>query len=152
KSYNTPRALADAKQEAENSRRLLLQLAKYGLGLSREAVNLPVGVDAAIADYARGNRASYVNKELLGQELVRRVAPEPLIVDAPDSRAAHPHLLGGVDGSTRGGILSFLGEEGDFNVGHAPMIAINTAVGQVNRDVKVGTRTVPAFLRLPEKP
>jgi hypothetical protein len=32
------------------------------------------------------------------------------------------------------------------------MIAINTAVGQVNRDVKVERRSAPAFLRLPEKP
>ena len=144
--------LANAKQEAENSRRLLLQLTKYGLGLSREAVNLPVSVDVAVADTKRGNTTAYVNEEFLRQELSRRIAPEPVVVAAAVAPASRPLLIGAVDGSTRGGILSFLGEEGDFNVGHAPMIAINTAVGQVNRDLKVEGRTMPAFLRLPEKP
>jgi hypothetical protein len=61
-------------------------------------------------------------------------------------------LVGAVDGSTRGGILSFLGEEGDLNVGYAPMVAINTSVGQVDRRLRLGSRTVPVFMRLPEKP
>ncbi len=114
---------------------------------------MPVSVDIAVLpNFKRGNKAPYAVEELLGQELLRRVAPEPIIVDAAALASPRAQMIGGVDGSTRGGILSFLGEEGDFNVGHAPMIAINTAVGQVNRDVKVEGRTVPAFLRLPEKP
>jgi hypothetical protein len=151
-SYGSPQELSNANQEAENARRLLLQLTKYGLGLSREAVNLPVSVDLAIADYRRGNREPYANEAILRQELSRRVAPEPIIADAAGPTSSRVQMIGGVDGSTRGGILSFLGEEGDFNVGHAPMIAINTAVGQVNRDLRVDGRTMPAFLRLPEKP
>ena len=151
-SYITSQELANAKQEAETARRLLLQLTKYGLGLSREAVNLPVGVDIAVADYKRGNKAPYVDEAILRLELLRRVAPEPVVADAATPASPRAQLIGGVDGSTRGGLLSFLGEEGDFNVGHAPMIAINTAVGQVNRDIEVEGRNMPAFLRLPEKP
>jgi hypothetical protein len=48
--------------------------------------------------------------------------------------------------------MSFLGEEDDFYVGHAPMISINTAVGQVNRRLRVGPHELPVFTRLPEKP
>jgi hypothetical protein len=151
-AYSAPQELANAKQEAENARRLLLQLTKYGLGLSREAVNLPISVDLAVADYKRGNKNPYADEVVLQQELLRRIAPEPLVSDATAAPTPRALLIGGVDGSTHGGLLSFLGEEGDFNVGHAPMIAINTAVGQVNRDVKVEGRTMPAFLRLPEKP
>jgi hypothetical protein len=150
--FEVRQELPNAKQEAENARRLLLQLTKYGLGLSREAVNLPVSVDAAVADRRRGVTSSYVNPEVLREELKRRIAPEPVVVDAVSPPVSRPLLIGAVDGSTRGGILSFLGEEGDFNVGHAPMVAINTAVGQVNRELKLDNKTLPAFLRLPEKP
>jgi hypothetical protein len=48
--------------------------------------------------------------------------------------------------------MSFLGEEDDFYVGHAPMISINTAVGQVNRRLTIGGDELPVFTRLPEKP
>ncbi|MCI0703843.1 MAG: hypothetical protein L0241_22515 [Planctomycetia bacterium] len=151
KNYD-PKALANARQEAENSRRLLLQLTKYGLGLSSEAVNLPVSVELAVASYARTRTTSYVNGERLAEELSRRIADEPFIVGVETPRSTRKLVIGAVDGSTRGGILSFLGEEGDFNVGHSPMIAVNTAVGQVNRDVQIDRRRVPAFIRLPEKP
>jgi hypothetical protein len=151
-NFPAAKGLAEARQEARNAHRLLLQLTKYGLGLSQEAVNLPVNLDAAVADYQRGRRGPLVNGEILRQELSRRIAPEPFLVDVPAAPPGRPLLIGAVDGSTRGGLLSFLGEEGDFNVGHAPMIVLNTAVGQVNRDLQVEGRAVPAFLRLPEKP
>src|SRR5262249_33119495 len=57
-----------------------------------------------------------------------------------------------VDGSTRGGLLTLEGEDGDFALGHAPSISINTATAQINRRIKIGGREYPAFLRLPEKP
>jgi len=44
------------------------------------------------------------------------------------------------------------GEEGDFSLGHAPSVSINTATAQINRRVKISGREYPAFLRLPEKP
>jgi len=40
----------------------------------------------------------------------------------------------------------------EFNVGHAATISINTSVGQVDRRLRIGNRTVPVFTRLPEKP
>jgi len=150
-SHPTPE-LARFRQDAENSRRLLLQLAKYGLGLSGEAVNVPISLDAAIAEFKRGSIASYVDETVLKEELTRRIAPEPFVLDASAASSGRALLIGAVDGSTRGGLLSFLGEEGDFNVGYAPMISINTSIGQVNRSLRLGNRTVPVFMRLPEKP
>lgn len=145
-------ALARLRQEAEDSRSLLLRLTKYGLGLSREAVNVPVSVNAAIREFKEQRVGSYVNEEILTQELARRIEPEAFICGAITNPEEQNLLIGAVDGSTRGGILSFLGEEGDFNVGHAPMIAINTSVGQIDRRLPIGNRTIPVFMRLPEKP
>ena len=48
--------------------------------------------------------------------------------------------------------MSFVGEEDDFYVGHAAMISINTAVGQVNRRLRVGADELPVFTLFPEKP
>lgn len=144
--------LPKLRQEAENSRRLLQGLTKFGLGLSLQAVNLPLAIDVAIAEMKAGRRDPYVNPEILQEELARRVADEPFVVDVPEVPPTGTMLIGAVDGSTRGGILSFLGESGDLAVGHAPMIAINTSVGQVNQSLKDGGRAVPIFTRLPEKP
>lgn len=144
--------LTRLRQEAENSRQLLMRLTKYGLGLSREAVEVPFSLDAAISDFKRDRPASYVDERILEEELARRIAPEPLICDAEKAATPRRLLIGAVDGSTRGGVLSFLGDEGDLAVGHAPMIAINTSVGQVNRSLQRGKRTMPVFMRLPERP
>ncbi|MCI0408112.1 MAG: hypothetical protein L0191_06020 [Acidobacteria bacterium] len=144
--------LSRLRREAENSRRLLLQLAKYGLGLSREAVNVPLSVDVAISEFKHAKAVSYVNAELLERELDARIGPEPFIVDVPAVPPDRDLLIGAVDGSTRGGILSLLGEAGDFTVGYAPMIAINTSIGQVNRSMRLGNRATPVFMRLPERP
>lgn len=144
--------LAGLRQEAENSRLLLRGLVQYGLGLSREAISLPISINAAISEFKQTGIASYVNEAVLQEELARRIAPEPVVVDIAEDAPGGHLLIGAVDGSTRGGMLSFLGEEGDFNVGYAPMISINTAIGQVNRHLRSGNRTAPVFLRLPEKP
>jgi len=126
-----PPVLARLRQEAEDSRSLLLRLTKHGLDLSQEAVKVPLSLDAAIAEFKQGRVASYVNGAILVEELARRIEPESFILEATAESPEQALLIGAVDGSTRGGILSFLGEEGDFNVGHAPMVAINTSVGQV---------------------
>ena len=147
-----PPVLARLRQEAEDSRSLLLRLTKHGLDLSQEAVKVPLSLDAAIAEFKQGRVASYVNGAILVEELARRIEPESFILEATAESPEQALLIGAVDGSTRGGILSFLGEEGDFNVGHAPMVAINTSVGQIDRRVRLGSRTVPVFMRLPEKP
>jgi hypothetical protein len=144
--------LAALRREAENSRQLLLRFVKYGLGISDEAVHLPLSLDIAIPELKSAPNHAYVNEDLLREELRRRISDEPFIVDIEETRSNGSLLVGAVDGSTRGGVLSFLGDEGDFGIGHAPMIAINTAVGQVNRSLQTGTRFTPVFLRLPEKP
>lgn len=149
---NSTLELARRRQEAENSRLLLLRLTKYGLGLSTEAVKVPISLDAAVSELRKDNLASYVNEMFLKEELTKRVAPEPFVLEADTISPGRNLLIAAVDGSTRGGILSFLGEEGDFNVGHAPMIAINTSIGQVNLSLQTGNRTTPVFMRLPEKP
>lgn len=147
------REFATLKQEAENSRRLLERVVKFGLGLSNEAVHVPLSVEEATKEMRVGLFAdSYIDAELLEQEIARRVAPEPFIVDDLPAVPDRPMLIAAVDGSTRGGMLSFLGEGSDLTIGHAPMISINTAVGQVNRAMNTRGRTVPVFTRLPERP
>ena len=146
------RELSNLRQECENGHRLLLQLTKFGLGLSREAVNLPLNAETAIRAHKNGNKQPLVDRALLDEELAGRIADEPFVVDVPMTTPERKWLIGAVDGSTRGGILSFLGEDGDFVVGHAPMVSINTAVGQVNRRKRTGTKEQSVFIRLPEKP
>lgn len=140
------------RREAENSRLLLFRLAKFGLGLSREAIDVPPGLDVAISEFKKTRMKSYANESFLEKELARRIAPEQFVLDAREDSSARNLLIAAVDGSTRGGMLSFLGEEGDIGVGHAPMISINTSIGQVNRSLEVGNRTIPIFMRFPEKP
>ncbi len=144
--------LASLRREAENGRQLLLRFVKYGLGISDEAIHLPLSVDIAIQEYRDTPNKGYVDHDLLQQELRRRISDEAFIVDIDQQYLDRNLLVGAVDGSTRGGVLSFLGDEGDFGIGHAPMIAINTAVGQINRSLQNGTLLTPIFLRLPEKP
>ncbi len=131
---------------------LLRNMLRYGLGISTESVSLPLNIEAAIAAKRQGDPALVVNEVLLQEELSRRISDEPFILDAEIDMPERKWLIGAVDGSTRAGVLSFLGEDGDFVTGHAPMVSINTAVGQVNRSLKIGDRSAPLFLRLPEKP
>lgn len=145
--------LARLKREADNSRRLLERMAKFGLGLSKEAIHVPLSIELAIAERRQGKYPnSYFDRQVLQEEIDRRVAPEPFVVDEAPDRPAKPLMIGAVDGSTRGGMLSFLGSSGDLTIGHAPMFSINTAVGQVNRTLTVGERSQPVFMRLPERP
>lgn len=139
------------KAEIEAGIILLKQVAKYGLGLSNEAIRVPVNFQAGLDLFRQRPNEPLYNEELLRDEISRRVSNEPLVVDVraePDKNV----LVAAVDGSTRGGLLTVEGEEGDFSVGTSPSVAINTAVGQVNRHVRLDGREHPAFLRLPEKP
>jgi len=142
--------LSDRRQEAENSRRLLVHLTKHGLGLPREAVDIPLNLPSAIAEFDPNK--PYADRTILEVELERRVAAEPFIVDVPASSPDHRLLIGAVDGSSRSGLLSFLGEEGDLALGHAPMVSLNTSIGLVDRFLREGSQTRPLFIRLPEKP
>lgn len=147
--------LARARKEAEQTLQLLVGLTKYGLGLSKEAVRLPANLDRALRLYSAGDAPVRVNRARLEEELTRRIEEGPVLqVVAPPTADPAPRapIIGAVDGSTRGGLLSVAGGDGDFNVAHAPLISINTAVGQVNWKVRSGRALYPAFMRLPERP
>ena len=144
--------LSTLRNEIDASILLLKQLVKFGLGLSEDAIRVPVSFSAGLAEFKRGGMQLY-NEPDLQQELAKRVSSEPLIADVPSAKADENLLIAAVDGSTRGGLLTLEGEEGDFTVGHAPSVSINTAIAQTNRRVRMRDgREHPAFLRLPEKP
>lgn len=140
------------RKEAERTRQLLVSLAKFGLGLSEEAVRIPMTIDGAVKEARAGNPPSYFNAELLREEISERVANEMFFVDVPEDPENEHLMIGAVDGSVRSGVLSMFGEDGDMAIGNAPMVAINTAVGQVNRFLQTKGRKIPVFARLPEKP
>lgn len=129
-----------------------MRLARYGLGLSIRALPLPLNVETAIAAYKLGEAVLEIDQDIFAEEMKRRVADEPFIVDGEQELPKRPWLVGAVDGSTRGGVLSFLGEDDLSFSGHAPLVSINTAVGQINRQQKIGNVYKPTFLRLPERP
>ncbi|HET9394219.1 MAG TPA: hypothetical protein VFO29_11955 [Candidatus Rubrimentiphilum sp.] len=141
-------------EEGRNAVLLLHGLVRFGLGLSTEAVTLPPQFEQAVQE-RRKNPASVPvrhNEQQLRTELAWRIEDGPFVTTAI---AEHQErmLLGAVDGSSRTGVMSFLGEDSDFYVGHAPMITVNTAIGQMNRRVRFPKgEEHPAFARLPEKP
>lgn len=139
------------RKEADSERQLLVRMAKRGLGLSDEAMHVPGSVDAAISEYQNGRR-DYANEPLLREEVARRVEPVTFVTSATPSQPTRELLVGAVDGSTRGGLLSLAGHDGDFNVAHAPLVNINTAVGQINRALQARGRLQSLFVRLPERP
>jgi hypothetical protein len=148
-----PRELSKQKAEARNGLLLLRGLVQYGLGLSIEAVGLPESVEQALEELEAksGVRPVKWDEDRLREELLLRVTDEKFMTEVQNTPADRS-LVAAVDASTRGGVLSFLGEETDFYVGHAPMISINTSVGQVNRKIVIDGREFPVFMRLPEKP
>ena len=150
--FETAAEASASRQEADNARQLLLQLTKFGLGLSTEAVRIPQNLDQAIELVKSGQVKSFTDPVQLKVELEDRISDEMFITPVAEQSTAPAMLIGAVDGSSRGGILSFVGEEGDVSIGHAPMTTINTAVGQVNRATKKEGRLSPIFMRLPEKP
>lgn len=147
------RDLSKMREEGRNLVLLLQGLVRFGLGISTEAVRLPDNFDSAVQQLQDDSHAHPVAWELavLREELASRVEAGEFVKSAPQEEG-DKLLVSAVDGSTRSGVMSFLGEEDDFYVGHAPMISINTAVGQVNRRLTVGSDELPVFTRLPEKP
>lgn len=145
--------ISRTREEGRNTLLLLQGLVRFGLGISREAVTLPDQFEQAVRALQTDLKAQPVAYDTaqLRAELSWRVERGPFI--QPIAIATEPPLLvAAVDGSTRSGVMSFLGQEDDFYVGHAPMISINTAVGQVNRRLRIGEEELPVFTRLPEKP
>jgi len=141
--------LSRAKRQVEENLSLLKSITKYGLGLSQEAVNLPANLDLGLRWIKENPGIAFYSEAVLQDELHRRISNESIIVDIEDSISERDLIVAGVDGSSRGGLLTFEGESGDLTVGHAPMVSINTAVAQINRKLTSGA---PVFMRLPEKP
>jgi hypothetical protein len=145
--------LPNMRRSADACHATLVSLCKDGLGLSEEALALPINIDMAAEAVARGRAPErYYNLDILRDEISRRVEPGMLIrpVDmlAPDNSL----LIAGIDGSSVGGLLSLDGAGGDFAFGHSPQVSINTAAGILNRDIQTSSRHIPAYMRLPEKP
>ena len=148
-----PHDISRMREEGRNLVLLLQGLVRFGLGISSEAVQLPDNFDNAVQAIQDDPQARPVDCDiaLLREELAYRIEAGEPVKSAPHEEVASL-LVSAVDGSTRSGVMSFMGEEDDFYVGHAPMISINTAVGQVNRRLTIGADEVPVFTRLPEKP
>lgn len=145
--------LPNLRRSAETCLSTLVALCQNGLGLSQEAISLPVTIDIAAEACSRGLvPATYYNIEILRDEIERRVEPGKFIRPEERPPADNNLLIGGIDGSSVGGLLSLDGAGGDFAFGHSPQVSINTAAGILNRDIKVSNRHIPAYMRLPEKP
>lgn len=144
--------LPHLRGQIEGSIVLLKQITKYGLGLSNEAIRVPANFAAGLEEVRRRPNAPFYSDDALNDEIQRRVSDEMVVVEVPAGATNPQMLIAAVDGSTRGGLLTLEGEDGDFTLGHAPSISINTATAQINRRVRIGGREYPAFLRLPEKP
>jgi hypothetical protein len=144
--------LAHLRGEIESSLVLLKQITKNGLGLSNEAIRLPVSFAAGLKEVSGSPNAPFYSDDILREEIERRVASGRFISDISGGASNEQMLIAAVDGSTRGGLLTMESEDGDFALGHAPSISINTSTAQINRRVRVGGREYPVFLRLPEKP
>lgn len=151
-SENNPH-LAHAKRESRNALMTLRQITKFGLGLSDKAIHVPQTLEAGLAKVRQMREGDKLyDARQLEAEIQSRVANEPVIVDVSIAMSNPDLLVAAVDGSTRGGLLSFQGEESEVAVGYAPMFSINTATAEVNRKIKISGKVFPAFLRLPEKP
>ena len=144
--------LPKMKQQLGNILAMLKGLTKFGMGLSEEAIGLPSNIDDGLQIVQNNPDVLFYDEEVLKDEIGRRVTNEPMIVETAKEHDNRDLLVAAVDGSTRGGLLSFQGEEGDLAVGHAPMVSVNTSVAQINRSIKIGNQLSPAFMRLPEKP
>lgn len=141
------------RQKIQNELSLLKGLTQFGLGLSIEAVNLPVNFEEALGLWREaGDALKFYEPAELESQIARRVEDGPLVRDV-EGVSEDPNLLvAAIDGSSRSGLLAPEGEQGDFTIGSYPLVSINTSVAQINRTINVGKLSSAAFFRLPEKP
>lgn len=148
---NAP-GLADQRKAIDDSIRLLTRWCKHGLGLSRQAVSIPLSADFAIEMLQKNSQDDGYCKcdiKVLADEIGRRIEPGTFIQQAIMPAMDLEMVVAGVDGATKGGLFSF----DDANaVYRQPQISVNTAVGFLNRNMKIGKKETPIFHRLPEKP
>ena len=132
----------------------LKQLTKFGLGLSQEAVRVPPGFEAAVFWIRNDQHLKLVDEDVLRDELARRVANEPFVVEAKRDPKHETPPVAAVRTVPRA--VAFLRSQarmGTWRSGPSPSVSINTAAAQINRQIRASSgRTHPAFLRLPEKP
>ncbi len=147
-----PNEVNRLRQEGRSLTGLIQGVVRFALGLSIEAVEFPESIEEALETKKNDPSAEVVriNNALLKEELATRIAPEPFVVQ--DNTGESGLLIAAVDGSSQSGLMSAIGEEDDFYVGHAPIISINTSVGQLNRRLIFNGQELPVFTRLPEKP
>lgn len=147
-----PNEVNRLRQEGRGLIGLLQGVVRFALGVSIEAVEFPESIEEALEEKKNNPTAEVVriNSVLLKEELCTRIAPEPFVVQ--DNSCESGLMIAAVDGSSQSGVMSAIGEEDDFYVGHAPMISINTSVGQVNRRLVFNGQELPVFTRLPERP
>ncbi len=144
---------ANLRQKIQGDIFLLRGVVRFGLGLSSEAVQLPLNVDTALRDWEeKGPLAAFYNRAELEKEISLSVEDTLVITDIQNVLEDSGLLIAAIDGSTRSGLSSLDVEQGDFTVGSYPVVSINTSVGCVNRMIKAGGSSSPAFARLPEKP
>ncbi|MBV8274628.1 MAG: hypothetical protein JO170_05120, partial [Verrucomicrobia bacterium] len=151
-SVPTPES-ANLRQKIQGEIFLLRGLVRFGLGLSVEAVQIPLNVDVALRDWEeKGLVDAFYDLAELEREIALRVEDTFIISGVQNVSEDSGLLIAAVDGSTRSGLLARDLEQGDFTVGSYPVVSINTSVGYVNRMIKAGGTSSPAFARLPEKP
>lgn len=139
------------KRRCEGRIEMLTAICRDGLGISRDAIHIPITPDAGMSHIAQHGR-SLVVPDLLRDEIGRRVedAPAIMLLDVPD--ADQRMIVAGVDGSTQGGLLSVDGTAGDYAFGGPPQITLNTAAAVLNRKLRRSGRETDVFLRLPSAP
>jgi hypothetical protein len=126
-------------------------MCRNGLGLSRDAIQIPNTPEAGMRHIATHGR-DLVNSALLADEISRRVEDGPLIMSVNQPEPDVRMIVAGVDGSTQGGLLSIDGTAGDFAFGSPPQINLNTAAAVLNRKLLRDGVETDVFLRLPSAP
>ena len=130
---------------------MLTALCRDGLGLSYSAVHIPITPDVGI-DWVSKNGRDLTSKELLRDEISRRVEDVPMLNAFAAPAADERMIVAGVDGSTQGGLLSHEGTAGDPAFGGPPQINLNTAAAVLNREVRNDGTLTRVFLRVPSAP
>lgn len=124
------------RSEIEGNIVLLKGITKYGLGLSKEAIRIPSTFEVGLRGLRDGANDTFYTEDLLKEEIDKRVADETFVVDVPSSTPDNQILIAAVDGASRGGLLALEGEDGDYTLGQAPAVSINTSVAQTNRQIQ----------------
>lgn len=135
----------------EKEIRLLDMLCKDGLGLSDEAIKLPLSAKNALeAGYSIPEQ--FYDSDILSEELDSRIEEGMFLRYSEQYQEAPEMIIAGVDGSSSVGLLTPDGATGDFVFGASPILSIITAVSRYNRLVSYQGAQHHVTQRLPVKP